>query len=497
MSDFLKRNLTHKILPFFALFLFIFFIFITTNVKAASNTLIVDGYDMSDVYTYFNEGESFYIAKIGNVYRLVVPQNTSYRKYVVNDGNCIVYANSNWSYLGGDNYKFYNYNTSTKKFVYSWTGAIDAWHSKDCVVAYSNNGVYNKDHKTFYAEPSVVFVEPYISNTYADLVNQGTNRIIIFPGSIDLDSSIRFYISRYDKTDFGDDTFIYDNVVLFDTTLNFGSDYYKSITEGGVLSEFWYEVPYSSMNVSFEKGQMYNFCLSYTDSSGKVCFVNRNIVMGSISETDKLNDNINKGFEDLNKGISQGFENLNQGINQSTDKIVQEEQKTQQAINEQTKAIEENNKTNKNIFEKIGEMLSYINPFSENFFVYKLIELLIEMLKGLFIPSDEFFSSYFSDLNDWFSDRFGFLYYPLELFFDLADRFLHINFSEPIIDIPDIYEPTTNTILIHAAKYNFNSLLEQNSLKTAHDIYLIIVDAIIYVGLVILLYNKYEEVMTK
>ncbi len=118
-------------------------------------------------------------------------------------------------------------------------------------------------------------------------------------------------------------------------------------------------------------------------------------------------------------------------------------------------------------------------------------------MKGLFIPSDEFFSSYFSDLNDWFSDRFGFLYYPLELFFDLADRFLHINFSEPIIDIPDIYEPTTNTILIHAAKYNFNSLLEQNSLKTAHDIYLIIVDAIIYVGLVILLYNKYEEVMTK
>lgn len=35
MFDFLKRNLSHKILPFFALFLFIFFIFITTNVKAS------------------------------------------------------------------------------------------------------------------------------------------------------------------------------------------------------------------------------------------------------------------------------------------------------------------------------------------------------------------------------------------------------------------------------------------------------------------------------
>lgn len=228
----LKKKFKDNFFILLGLFLFIFFIFITTNVKATTDTLIVDGYDMSDVYTYFSEGESFYIAKMGSTYRLVVPQNTSYRKYVVNDGNCIVYANSNWSYLGGNNYKFYNYNTTTKKFVYSWTGAIDAWKAKDCVVAYANNGVYNKDHKTFYAEPSVTFVEPYISNTDTDLVNQSTNRVIIFPGSINLDSSIRFYISRYDKTDFGDDIFIYDNVVLFDTTLNYGCDYYKSITEG-------------------------------------------------------------------------------------------------------------------------------------------------------------------------------------------------------------------------------------------------------------------------
>lgn len=179
---------------------------------------------------------------------------------------------------------------------------------------------------------------------------------------------------------------------------------------------------------------------------------------------------------------------------ENTDKIINS---FTNSIGEQTDAIKEQTEVNKNIFQKIGDILSYINPFSENFFVYKLIELLIEMLKGLFIPSNEFFSSYFSELNDWFSDRFGFLYYPLDLFFDLADRFLHINFSEPIIDIPNIYEPTTNTILIHATKFNFNTLLEQNSLKTAHDIYLIIVDAIIYVGLVILLYNKYEEVMTK
>lgn len=176
--------------------------------------------------------------------------------------------------------------------------------------------------------------------------------------------------------------------------------------------------------------------------------------------------------------------------NDPTQNIINSQQQTTEAIKEQTEV-------SKNIFEKIVDILSYINPFSENFFVYKLIELLIEMLKSLFIPSNEFFNTFFTDLNSWFSDRFGFLYYPLELFFDLCDRFVNIDFSEPIINIPDIIEPTTNLVLIHSTYYNFNSLLENDILKTVHDIYFIIVDAVIYIGLALLLYNKYEEVMTK
>jgi hypothetical protein len=41
------------------------------------------------------------------------------------------------------------------------------------------------------------------------------------------------------------------------------------------------------------------------------------------------------------------------------------------------------------IFEVLGELLSYINPFSENFFVYKLIDLLGDLLELLFVPSEE------------------------------------------------------------------------------------------------------------
>ncbi len=60
-------------------------------------------------------------------------------------------------------------------------------------------------------------------------------------------------------------------------------------------------------------------------------------------------------------------------------------------LNEQTEAIKEQNETSKNIFQKIGDILSYINPFSENFFAYKLVELIVNGLKSLFIPQERIF----------------------------------------------------------------------------------------------------------
>ena len=43
-------------------------------------------------------------------------------------------------------------------------------------------------------------------------------------------------------------------------------------------------------------------------------------------------------------------------------------------------------------------MLNYLNPFSDDFFGYKIVNLLGDLLKALFVPSD----NYFSDLIDEF-----------------------------------------------------------------------------------------------
>lgn len=116
------------------------------------------------------------------------------------------------------------------------------------------------------------------------------------------------------------------------------------------------------------------------------------------------------------------------------------------------------------------------------------------MLKSLFIPSDDFLGDFFDELYNWFCDRLGFLSYPLQLVVNILNKILNINFTDPIINIPDIKEPFTNELLVHSTNFNFNSLLANDILKTVHDIYLILVDAVIIFGLVNLAKHKFEEV---
>ena len=69
-------------------------------------------------------------------------------------------------------------------------------------------------------------------------------------------------------------------------------------------------------------------------------------------------------------------------------------------------SIKEQTKTSKGILGKIGDLISYINPLSENFFVYKMVELFLDMLKSLFIPED---MSFINDFMDTLSNKLGFI----------------------------------------------------------------------------------------
>ena len=239
------------------------------------------------------------------------------------------------------------------------------------------------------------------------------------------------------------------NLMVYSTKLNFFSKYL--VGEDG---DIFYYIPQSDLGIDLSNGKQYYFVLANDEG-----------------------------------------ERFDQSIFTVGGLTAEEELKNKQ--DETNQKLDEANETNKGIWETIKEVLSYINPFSENFFVYKLIDLLIEAIKSLFIPSDDFFSTYFTNLQNWFSDRLGFLFYPFELIIDILNDILNIDFSEAQFTIADISEPFTGKKLISATTFNFNDLLDNNVWNTVHNIYLILVDAAIVFGLVNLFHKKYEEVTTK
>lgn len=117
---------------------------------------------------------------------------------------------------------------------------------------------------------------------------------------------------------------------------------------------------------------------------------------------------------------------------------------------------------------------------------------IIEGLKGLFIPSDEYFKGYFDDLYTFFSDRFGFLSFPIDLLQRLADLFLNSDDVDCVLTIPS-FEISGEQLLIEQS-FNLTEFLESNFSMLLSAIR-IVGDCIIIGAFVNLCSNKWDEVM--
>lgn len=119
-------------------------------------------------------------------------------------------------------------------------------------------------------------------------------------------------------------------------------------------------------------------------------------------------------------------------------------------------------------------------------------QFIIDGIKGLFLPSDGFFDEYWKQLNDFFSDRFGLLYFPIELTVDMVNRILKISQTDPYIQIPEL--AWDGHVFIPAQRYEFD-FLDNPQFKQIHDYYLMAMDVAMIGALVALLWRKFEEVL--
>lgn len=432
---------------------FSFAISVSTNTEYFENNSTLNFPDLSEEYTnLLNSNPYIFLSYNNKYYRFLILQDDSY-----------FYKSGDSLKLEGNYYLAY---TTGSTWTYDQdNGYGTSWDFN--TIFYYNADVFTDVNKTdYYFKVSDNKILPEILDTDDNLRLLNMTNLLIDTGNINIKEGYFDFFIRTKSLGSSDDFF-----TVYHAKLDKNSSFYKT---GGINGDY-YEIPVDTFKNLLTKGNLISYDLMWLEEDKDISeTVSRSVIFGY--ESTETNDILNNNFKNLFNLI------------------------TKQALEEvalSQKQHEESQETQKGILATIKEVVSYINPFSENFFVYKLIDLLIEALKNLFIPGDEFFSNYFNELKEWFSNRFGFLAYPLDLILDILNRILNINFTEPAFNIPEIKEPITNTNLISATSFNFNTLLENETLKTVHDTYLILVDAVIIFALVNLAKTKFEEVMTK
>lgn len=451
---------TNKFIIFLGIFLFAILFF---NTKSFAATPIK-----------FSNGETYEFdfsnCELKENYFIILSEKTPTISIFTWDNSVKFYATSRFRFLsdnGPFSFKFLSGSTIPPLSDFDTTSSLT--YGSDILGYFSNVNVPDENGSfTYYAKTGDIQFsnsKPNFVTTKETLESGNFDKLEINPNEFDyMDNSFVFRILEGIELD-GQVVNYYPKM---DFKLNYFSKYYFSDVSN---SYHPFLIPKSNLGISFETGKSYKFLLLDKSSDNAKIFDSIEFTVAERKAEDVIKDKqdeTNSRLDDQNK-----------------------------KLDEQNEKLDEQNKTSKGIWDTIKEVLSYINPFSENFFVYKLISLLIDAIKSLFIPSDDFFSNYFTNLKDWFSDRLGFLFYPFELIMDILDKIVNINFSDPVIHIPDINEPFTNNKLISATTFDFNSLLSNSILKNIHDIYLVGVDVVIVIALVNLAKRKWEEVSTK
>lgn len=103
-------------------------------------------------------------------------------------------------------------------------------------------------------------------------------------------------------------------------------------------------------------------------------------------------------------------------------------------------------------------------------------------------------NSRFDQLIEYIKERFGFILYPFELIGEIFNRFYNINWEEPIIKIPALNVPVFGQVLTEEFTYNFNTLLDNTTIKYIHTIYIVFADVILIFAVIQFGMKVFEEV---
>lgn len=165
--------------------------------------------------------------------------------------------------------------------------------------------------------------------------------------------------------------------------------------------------------------------------------------------------------------------------------------------------LDEAENTRKGIWETIKSFPQTFGNFFSNLtfsignFFSTLLNGILDGLKYLFIPRENFFSNWIETTRNNLEEQLGFLLEPINLFVRFIGYYENLNkTSDIIIHIPNISVPNfENFNIIEEQNFNWSDLLKSRSaLLTLWNLYLDFVDVFLILNLISYADHKFREV---
>ena len=147
--------------------------------------------------------------------------------------------------------------------------------------------------------------------------------------------------------------------------------------------------------------------------------------------------------------------------------------------------------------DRIGDFFTDLkNSFIES--ITNLGNAILEGLKSLFIPSDDYFDNLINDLKSYFEQKLGILMVPLQIITLIMDLFSNLKTGSGVLHIPDI--TIFDVTIISRTDFDlgsyFNDFLNKVGKYAYPDVYYVCTDVLIIFMLVNFCRKKYNSITT-
>lgn len=136
----------------------------------------------------------------------------------------------------------------------------------------------------------------------------------------------------------------------------------------------------------------------------------------------------------------------------------------------------------------LGSILNGISNIASN-----IVSWIVDALKKLFIPEEDYFSNLMDDVTAFFEGRFGFLTYPFRFAQDLFSFFLDWTTIDPAITIPPLSLTLGGKTYQYFGGYTYN--FETNSVPALFNYVRIFTSCILVGGFIMYLWKMFNQIV--